>query len=151
MSGERIRRLTVEPMSEASFALYGELFDSQQRPADSRLIVETGFEGEGRITASVIWQPSGGRRFTRLERHYAVTQAFIQLSGSPAVVCAAAPTNLDDPASVPRPEDVRAFLIDPAIGYAFHRGTWHSLDRYLLGVPGATFLILNVDPNSTLR
>ena len=42
---------------------------------------------------------------------------------------------------------MRAFLIDPGKGYAYKIGTWHSLDRYLLRPPGASFVILNVDPN----
>ena len=28
-------------------------------------------------------------------------------------------------------------------------GTWHSLDRYILHPPGATFVIINVEPNPT--
>ena len=47
------------------------------------------------------------------------------------------------------PGDVRAFLVDPGRGFSFARGTWHSLDRYVLAPPGATFVILNVDPNPT--
>ena len=97
----------------------------------------------------VIWQPFEGRRFRLLERHFAVTQAFIPLEGSPAVVAVAAPTDIEDPDAIPRPEDVRAFLIDPGKGYAYKTGTWHSLDRYLLRPPGASFVILNVDPNPT--
>ena len=93
--------------------------------------------------------PGPGRRFSRLERHFGVTQTFFQLSGSPSVVCAAPPTDLHDPNAIPRPEDVRAFLIDPGKGFFFARGTWHSLDRYVLAPPGATFVILNVDPNPT--
>ena len=65
------------------------------------------------------------------------------------MVCVAAPTDLDDLQAVPRPEEVRAFLIDPGRPFAFARGTWHSLDRYVLSPPGSTFVILNVDPNPT--
>ena len=55
----------------------------------------------------------------------------------------------DDAEAIPKPEEVRAFLIDPGKGYAYRTGTWHSLDRFLLGPPGASFIILNVDPNPT--
>ena len=107
------------------------------------------FECDGRTTVHAIWQPCAGRSFSRLERHFGVTQTFMQVAGSPAVVCVAPPTDLGDPEAVPRPADVRAFLIDPGRPFAFARGTWHSLDRYVLSPPGATFVILNVDPNPT--
>ena len=104
---------------------------------------------DGRTTVNVIWQPQQGIRFTKLERHFGVTQGFVQISGAPAVVCAAAPTDLNDPQAIPEPDQIRAFLINPEKGYAFHRGTWHSLDRFLLAPPGGTFLILNTTPNPT--
>ena len=44
---------------------------------------------------------------------------------------------------------MRAFLIDPSIGYSLKRGTWHSLNRHILDQDGATFLILNSNPNPT--
>ena len=65
------------------------------------------------------------------------------------MVCVAAPTDADDPQALPDPREVRGFLIDPGQGYLFHRGTWHSLDRYPLQPPGAAFLIVNSDPNPT--
>ena len=142
-------RLTIEPMTAKSFAPCGRLLESSGTPDDRRVMTASNFECDGGTTIHTIWQPSAGRSFSRLERHFGVTQTFFQLSGSPSVVCAAPPTDLDDPNAVPRPEDVRAFLIDPGRGFSFHRGTWHSLDRFVLAPPGATFVILNVDPNPT--
>jgi hypothetical protein len=40
-------------------------------------------------------------------------------------------------------------LINPEIGFAFRRGTWHSLNRYILEGGGANFLIFNSAPNPT--
>ena len=145
----RIVRLPIEPMTAESFAPYGEVIEARERPADGRRFFPVDFRIDGRTTVDVIWQPTEGRRFRLLERHFAVTQAFIPLEGAPAVVAVAAPTDLDDAEAVPKPEEVRAFLIDPGKGYAYKIGTWHSLDRYLLEPPGASFLILNVDPNPT--
>ena len=142
-------RLVIEPMTADAFAPFGWLADSSGMPHDRRVLTPSRFECDGRTTIHTIWQPDTGRSFSRLERHFGVTQTFFQLSGSPSVVCAAPPTDLDDPGAVPRPEDVRAFLIDPGKGFSFARGTWHSLDRYVLALPGATFAILNVDPNPT--
>lgn len=140
--------LTPEPMRAASFAAFGEVFGAVT-PAASRQMVPTRFEHDGAVTMSVIWQPASGRRFSRLERHFGVTQAFVQLSGAPAVVCVAPATDASDTQAFPAPESIRAFSIDPALGYMFHRGTWHSLDRYLLAEPSAAFLIVNVAPNPT--
>ena len=145
----RRHRLVIEPMTAESFAPFGQLLTSSVEPADRRVMTALPFECDGRTTVHAIWQPCAGRSFSRLERHFGVTQTFAQVSGSPAVVCAAPPTDLDDPHAVPRPEDVRAFLIDPGCPFSFARGTWHSLDRYVLAPPGATFVILNVDPNPT--
>ncbi len=142
----RVRRLPVQPMTSAAFAPYGELLEPRERPADGRRFFPADFLCEGRPTVDVIWQPAEGRRFRLLERHFAVTQTFVPLGGAPSVVAVAPPTG---PEAVPRPEDVRAFLIDPAVGYAYRVGTWHSLDRFPLEPPGASFVILNVDPNPT--
>ena len=141
--------LSIEPMTADAFAPFGWLADSSGMPDDRRVMTPSRFECDGLTTIHTIWQPDAGRSFSKLERHFGVTQTFFQLSGSPSVVCAAPPTDLDDPGAVPRPEEVRAFLIDPGKGFSFARGTWHSLDRYVLAPPGATFAILNVDPNPT--
>lgn len=138
----------VLPMTAASFAPYGEVF-GRLDALPERAMHASGFAHEGRVTLSTIWNLPGGHEFSRLERHFAVTQGFVQLSGAPAVVCVAPPTLLDDPAALPQPQDVRAFLIDPGQGWMFHRGTWHALDRCVLAPPGATFLIINSDPNPT--
>ncbi len=144
-----IHELKIEPMTEESFAPFGELWDVADRPSDRRVSLPTRYKCDGQTTVQVIWQPHGGFTFNELERHWGVTQSFIQLSGSPAVVCVAAPTKTEDPTDVPDPVNVRAFLIDPAKGYSYKRGTWHSLNRYILVPPGATFVILNSEPNPT--
>ena len=55
------------------------------------------------------------RTFSEVERHFGVTQGFVQLSGGASVVCVAPPSATDDPADVPAPESVRAFLINPQV------------------------------------
>lgn len=142
----KVQKLKVEPMTAESFHPFGEMVEARGRPLDRREFFPVSFDVDGRTTVDVIWQPYAGKTFTRLERHFNVTQTFIPLEGSLAVVAVAAPTGPDE---IPLPEDVRAFLIDPARGYAYKTGTWHSLDRYILSPPGASFVILNVDPNPT--
>ena len=141
--------LTVEPMTEDSFKPFGEVWSAPQKSSDRRILFPTSYCHDGQTTVHVIWQPQDGLKFDQLERHFGVTQRFVQLSGGSAVVCAAAPTDSDNLYDIPRPADVRAFLIDPSIGYSFKRGTWHSLNRHILNQDGATFLILNSNPNPT--
>lgn len=69
------------------------------------------------------------------------------MNGSLSVVAVAAPTDNYNPEDVPRPDQVQAFLIDGAVGFHYKIGTWHSLNRYILHPPGATFLMINVSPN----
>lgn len=139
----------IEPMTVEAFAPFGWLIDAPERPSDHRPLVPARFECDGRTTVSTIWQPYAEASFSRLERHFGVTQTFFQLSGPSAAVCVAPPTDPDREDAIPDPGEVRAFLIDPDQGFTFARGTWHSLDRYVLAPPGATFVILNVDPNPT--
>ena len=141
-------KIKTEPMTAETFAPFGELWDATDRPDDQRLVCPTSYTYVGKTIVSIIWQPYGGLTFNQMERHFGVTQSFVQLSGSPTVVCVAAPTNTELPTDVPDPADVRAFLIDPAKGYSFKRGTWHT-NRYNLAPPGSTFLVLNSDPNPT--
>lgn len=138
----------VEPMTAASFAPYGTVFGVHDGGPE-RAVADAGFWHAGGVTVGTIWNPPGETSFSRLERHYGVTQAFVQLSGSPAIICVAPPTDLHDATSLPDPASVRGFRIDPALGWQFHRGTWHALDRCVLEPPGASFMIVNSTPNPT--
>jgi ureidoglycolate hydrolase len=145
-----VHDLRIQPLTAEAFKPFGKLFDAKQRPPTRRtLVYDKSFHVAGTTTIGVIWQPFAGLTFTRLERHFNVTQAFVPMSGSLSVVAVAAPTDLDDPSAIPRPDHVRAFLIDGTVGFRYHVGTWHSLDRYVLHPPGATFVIVNVEPNPT--
>ena len=141
--------LAAEPMTAQAFAPYGQVIDAPEHPLDHRPMFPMNFECDGKPVMNVIWQPRAKLSFSRLERHFGVSQTFFQLSGASSVVCVAEPTDRDDDSAIPDPSTVRAFKIDPAKGFSFWRGTWHSMDRYVLEPPGATFVILNVDPNPT--
>ena len=144
-----VHKLKVELMTAESFRPFGEVWEAKARPPDRREFFPMNFEIDGETTVNVIWQPYQGKTFTRLERHFNVTQSFVPLDGSLSVVAVAAPTDPDKPNDTPRPEDVHAFLIDGTKGFGYKTGTWHSLNRYILYPPGASFIILNVDPNPT--
>ena len=109
-------RLAIEPMTAESFAPFGWVTESTGMPDDRRVMTPSRFECDGRITIHTIWQPRTGRTFSRLERHFALTQTFFQLSGSPSVVCVAPPTDLGDPDAVPRPPTFGRFSSTPARG-----------------------------------
>lgn len=149
-SASKVCQLKIEPLTAEAFAPYGVLLDARERPADRwKLTYDEAFCVVGSTKVGVIWEPFAGLTFTRLERHFNVTQAFIPMSGSLSVVAVAAPTDTGDRDAIPRPEQVRAFLIDGTMGFRYHVGTWHSLNRFILHPPGATYVIINVDPNPT--
>lgn len=145
----KIQKLKIEIMTARSFEPFGEVIETKDRPPDERLFFPVDFHIDGQTTVDVIWQPYSTRTFTTLERHFNVTQAFIPLEGSPSVVAVAPPTDPSNPEDIPQADQVRAFLIEANKGYAYKTGTWHSLDRYVLSPPGASFVILNVEPNPT--
>jgi ureidoglycolate hydrolase len=145
----RTVKVPIRPMTAENFLPYGHLACADERPTDRRVMSLMPFQCDGETTVSTIWQPAANTGFSQLERHYGVTQTFFQLSGSPAIVCVAPPSPADDPEAIPAPESVVGFLINADQGYSFHIGVWHSLDRMVLNPPGATFIILNVEPNPT--
>ena len=145
----RMVRLKIEPMTEESFSPYGEVWDAREQPADHRADFDVTFQPLGAATAKVMWQPYQTLTFTKLERHFHGTHVFIPVSGSLAAVAVAPATDENDPTAYPDVDDVRAFLIDGAKGFAYKRGVWHSLDRHILAPPGATFVMFNDSPNPT--
>jgi ureidoglycolate lyase len=140
---ETVREIKIEPLTEQGFAPFGELISSKDRAPDFR--GESGTQGwaidfrSGTPLVMLLKTPYQGLQFTKLERHFNVTQSFLPLGGSPAVVAVAPPGDRD---ALAAPEDVRAFLLDGKIGYALARGAWHSLDRFPLYPPGTEWVIL---------
>jgi ureidoglycolate lyase len=128
-----IHPLHVQPMTDAAFAPFGVLLaPSATVPPDYRDADSEGWRHvvdlDGTPELVVSRTRYVGRRFSRLERHLNVTQAFIPLGGVSAAVAVAPPTW----SNAPDPDSVRAFVLAPGVGYLFHPGTWHSLDRYPL-------------------
>ena len=142
-------KLKIEPMTEETFRPYGEVWDSKEHSSDHRQSFSVDYQPEGTPTASIMWQPYQTLTFTKLERHFHSTHVFIPVSGSLAAVAVAHPTDLNDQMAMPDPSQVRAFLIDGNKGFAYKKGTWHSLDRYILTPPGTTFVTFNQSPNPT--
>ena len=125
--------ITAIPLTEDSFRPYGTLLAPGSGPPDFKGVASVGwkapFEVDDVPLLMLLVSRFSGMQFSRLERHFAVTQTFIPLGPNPALLAVAAPT---DAGVIPQPEDVRAFIIDGSYGYVLKRGTWHSVDRYPL-------------------
>jgi ureidoglycolate hydrolase len=143
----RVVHISVEPLTAEAFRPFGELISATGRPADFHGLNSKGwkanFEVDGPPLVMFLSSGNEGLRFTRLERHFGVTQTFIPLGHVPAVVAVAAPTDPGDPDAIPAPEEVRGFLLDGAAGYVLKRGTWHSLDRYPLSQAASQIVIIS--------
>lgn len=142
----RIVRIPVGPLTEASFKPFGQVIEVKDRAPDFRGEKGTerwnvDFQG-GRPLLGLIKTPYQGLAFTKLERHFRLSQTFIPLGGAPAVVAVAAPTSADDREAIPHPEDIHAFLLDGSKGYVMAPGTWHSLDRFPLSPPDTRFVMI---------
>ena len=144
----RVQKIKIEILTEEAFLPFGQIIGAKDRPPDycgggASQGWRVDFHTAGRTQVSVSMVPFQGLTFKKLERHFNVTQAFIPLDGSPAVVAVAPPTDPDDRGAIPSPEQVRAFLLDGTNGYVLKKGTWHSLDRYPLYPPSSVFVILS--------
>jgi ureidoglycolate lyase len=139
----RVVQVTVSPLTEEAFAPFGEVLAAPERDPDFTGISSAGwrasFESDSPPEVMVYRSRYSGLRFTVLERHLAVTQAFIPLGPVPAVVAVAPPTPGDDP---PDPSDVRGFILDGTAGYVLKTGAWHSPDRYPRYPPSADVVII---------
>ncbi len=147
------KKLPMERMTQESFEPYGEILMVKNRAPDFTGVGTQGwlvpFELEGQPEIMVLNSWYQGMRFTKLERHFAVTQTFVALlGGSPSAVALAPPTDPEDRDALPDPDDVRAFVIETGTGYVLKKGTWHSLDRYPMYPPESNFLIITTRETS---
>ena len=135
-----IHRIAVEKMTEQTFEPYGELMISKETPPFEGTPYRVNFDG-GDVRVGTNWLPYKGFQFTGLEQHLHVSQSFIHLQGAPAFVAVAASAGSGRGTQIPKPEDVRIFLIEPHTGYLLKKGTWHS-DRLPLYPPGSMMVII---------
>ena len=141
-----MHEVKIELLTEEAFAPFGQIIAAGDRPADFR--TESGTQGwaidfrSGRPLIMLLKTPYRGLSFTKLERHFNLTQTFLPIGGSPAVLAVAPPSAAADRKAVPAPERIRAFLLDGAKGYALGVGTWHSLDRFPLYPPDTEWVII---------
>ncbi len=147
--------IAVEPLSAAAFAPFGQLISEQDAaplfsvPGAKTWGVDFEIDGTPEVHYAR-FDHKDDMTFAMIERHFNVTQAFVPLGGAANVNVFAAPTDADDPAAIPRPEDLRAFYFDGAQGVMMWKGTWHS-GRFPVRPPsGAVALITAAETTAEL-
>ncbi|WP_419553416.1 ureidoglycolate lyase [Candidatus Poriferisodalis sp.] len=141
------KTITAEALTEASFRGFGQVLDpNASREPDFHGLGSVGwfadFHCGSRPQVVLLRTEYFGLRVSKLERHFQVAQTFIPLEGVPAVLAVAPPTERQE-ASIPDPDDVRAFLIDGSAGYLLNAGTWHSLDRLPIRPGHSSFVAIS--------
>ena len=131
--------LALEPLTHAAFAPYGAIVGGEGLAADFEAEHlwnwRVPFEADGPTQVLLIRYKHGPPVFSRMERHFHVTQGFMPLGGLASAMVVAPPSDPDDAEAVPPPEAVRAFLLAGEAGVILHRGTWHALQRFPLEPP----------------
>lgn len=126
-----MRTLTIEPLSKAAFAPFGDVIETEgsdyfminngsTRRYHKLASVETAEPQDQAIISIFSAQaPDMPVSIRMLERHPLGSQAFVPLLGNPFLVVVA-------PAGdAPVPGLVRAFLSNGRQGVNYHRGVWH--------------------------
>src|SRR5262245_20893278 len=85
----RTVQINVEPLTKAAFRPFGQLISTSNRLPDFTGVNsngwKAGFEADGPTLVMLLSSRNEGQHFTRLERHFGVTQTFIPLGQVPAV------------------------------------------------------------------
>jgi ureidoglycolate lyase len=142
----KLVRVDVKPVTEALFAPFGQLIglrDSQPNFHGNGLRSwRLEYRAEGETELMYIWFDHIPMRFSKLERHFNVTQAFVPLDGVSMVMIVAPRTNPANWDDLPIPESVEAFLVPGTCGVMLWKGVWHALNRYPIKPPGGGFALL---------
>lgn len=142
-----MRRLSIEPLTQAAFAPFGDVIDSSGR--DSFLINNGSTRRYHRLAKVQLAQPEDEAiislfvaqplpmplTITMLERHPLGSQGFMPLLGRPFLIVVA------PPGDAPTTENVRAFRSDGRQGVNYHRGVWHH--PVLALEPDDRFLVID--------
>src|SRR5207247_11226218 len=111
-----VHEVTIEPLTEEAFAPFGKIIAAKNRPADFR--TESGTQGwaidfrSGKPLIMLLKTPYRGLSFTKLERHFNLTQTFLPVGGSPAVVAVAPPSATGARQALPAPDPLPASPLD---------------------------------------
>ena len=134
--------IALEPFSAEAFAPFGwpvamgagePVFQAQHIRSWN-----VAFEVDDALRLMLAWYAQLPLRLHLIERHTAVTQAFVPLGDFPSVMVVAS----GGPDAVPAPEALRAFLVPPFTGIVLRRNAWHALTRFPIGPAGGAFALL---------
>lgn len=138
--------VALEPLTADAFAPYGQLITARDEPpafeAPHLDAWRMDFAVDGEIELMVVRYIHQDMRWTTMERHFNITQSFMALGGAASVMVVADPTDAADRMVLPRPETVRAFLVDGAQGVMLWRGAWHALTRFPVPAAGGAFAMI---------
>jgi ureidoglycolate lyase len=112
--GMNVIKLKVEPMTREAFAPFGVLLDTR-----GVVTIDVGDGMTSMTGATSEWRPF---TFNFMARHLRTMQVFSPLASSRAVI-AVAPPSIEPK---PRIDQIRAFITDGRLPYAYHKGTWHT-------------------------
>lgn len=136
-------QVAVEPLTPDSFAPFGEVIGPSTSEPDFLVDWVRGrrlaYDTDSATDLLFMEYCSVPLECELVERHFAVTQAFIPLDGTPSVMVVAAPGG---PAEVPVPVAFRAFAVPGSSGIMLWRGTWHAVTRYPLRSAGGKFALI---------
>jgi ureidoglycolate lyase len=129
--------VTSEPLNADQFAPFGDVLAPQAARLDNRDLLSMGYFDVldywgGIATISAEAMRLGYLRpkkrdlaFSWFERHLKGTQTFVPLKGARSIIAVAPPYESDNPAALPKLDEIRAFVLDGSIGVNLHPGTWH--------------------------
>jgi ureidoglycolate lyase len=135
----------MEPWTDEAFEPFGFVLRGTSPPAFESGTLQTWtspFEVDDQVLVTLCRYHREPVRFSRLERHFAVTQAFLPLGGCRSVMVVAPATATGAPSDVPDPASIRAFELPGDAGVVLKRGTWHALRRYPLDASYVDFVLL---------
>ncbi len=142
----RIIDVPLEPLTAEAFAPYGQLITARDEPPvfEGPHIAswQMDFAVEGDIELMYVRYIHQDMRWTTMERHFNITQSFMALGGAASVMVVADPTDANDRSVLPRPETVRAFLVDGTLGVMLWKRTWHALTRFPVPATGGAFAMI---------
>lgn len=145
-------KVPVEPLDRTAFAPFGLLLEAPLAPASySRPNLDLWrlpFSADAPTRLQIMRYRFQPMRFSRLERHLAVTEARFA-SGATAVLVVAGDATSPGREDPPSPDTLRAFLIGGSAGILFRPGVWHGLDCYPAAPPHADFLFLSDEQTET--
>ena len=131
--------IRLKPISAEIFAPFGEIIEKKDSPpiftSKSMESWQMQFSIDGTTELMInrfYYQPLD---FSMMERHFHVTQSFLPFGKIPMAMIVSEPTVFDDPSSIPKPEEIRAFYLDGTQGIMLWKGTWHALHRFPLHPP----------------